>query len=191
MRRTMFDKGFQRCFRHGIDRFPANQAVHIQCGRISRIFHSCRSPQQLGTVCPLLQQSGKIAAIKKPLPIQISGFGQSNRRFTAQMLGQHGIQGTVDTRNKKAGHHMDIRHCAACSQTCTDAAHISFIGFQGLLARKQQGQIDADAVCHQTFQRFQTLIGCRHFDHRVFSADCPMKPPGFGHRAFGIVRQLR
>ena len=62
------------------------------------------------------------------------------------MLGQIAIERVVDARDKEAGHHADAANRFAARQPRANAAHIGFVGFDGLAAGKQQGQIDIEAV---------------------------------------------
>ena len=160
----MVDKGLQSGIGHGVNGVRANQAVNIKRVGIGRVFHAGGSPQQLHAVGAFCGQSGKFRAAEEFFPIIVSGFGQSDGHFALQCFGQGGIQRVVDARQEEAGHHLNAVYRLALGQARFEAAHIGGIGFEGLGARKQQGEVDAEAVGHQLLQRFHAGIGGGHFD---------------------------
>ena len=79
-------------------------------------------------------------------PILIGGFGQRNGDFAFEVIGQGGIQCGIDTGNKEAGDNLDMGNVVSRFQTFGNAACVGCIGFKGLGAGEEQGQVDADAV---------------------------------------------
>ena len=135
-------------------------------------------------------ERGKFRTAEVFFPILIGGFGQSDGDFAFQVVGQCGVQRTVYARDEEAGHNVDLVDRQACRHTFGDTAGIGGVGFQGLCAGEQQGQVDADAFGHQRFQCFHARIGGRHFNHNVFAVDGGAQAFGFFNGTGRVLRQF-
>ena len=142
----MVDKGFECGIGNGVDGMGANQAVNVQSVRIGRVFYAGRCPQKLDAVGTFFGKCGKFAAAEVLRPILIGGFGQRNGDFAFEVVGQSGVQCGIDTRNKEAGDNLNMGNVMSCLQTFGNAVRVGRIGFEGLDAGEEQGQVDADAV---------------------------------------------
>ena len=85
---------------------------------------------------------------------------------------------------------MDVVDFATGGQMRGDAFLIGGIGFKGLWAREQQGEVHADAGAHEFGQGFDACVGGRYFNHHIGAVDGLMQAFGFGDGAGGIFGQI-
>ena len=104
---------------------------------------------------------------------------------------QFRIDQAVQPADEDAGDRGDAVHRQAGSETLLDAGAIGLLHVGELPRRKDQRDIDVDAVGDGGGDRAQAGRRCRDLDHRVRTADLRPQSPGGSQGAGGVGGQGR
>ena len=96
----------------------------------------------------------------------------------------------IDPADEKTRNAGDLFGVAAARDEFFEASYVSFKYLRIDLLRKQQRDIDTDALRGKCLDCWKALTRTRYFHHEVFASDAARKPQSFGESTFGISCEI-
>ena len=201
----MIAEGVERGRRHGIDGVGTDQLLDIEYVAIVLVLGAGGGPQQSLRPCAPGREPVPARAGKQPLVFLIGELGVGDRHLAlqrgqpfllARVIGlcdpliELLVHSAVDAADEKACDARDMGRVAAARDIFFQPGKIGLGNLDIDLLRKQQRDVDADALGDQMLDRRQALRGRRHLDHQIFAIDFVPEPLGLGNRGLGVRGQI-